>query len=93
MKIIICILLFSLSISITASGQDKWRGLVVSPENRCSPYDKKKQYPYSQSVEDTIVQLMGGVVYGPYTGRYFASDSETLLLKVMIAVYVQPLQR
>ncbi|MCY4592589.1 MAG: excalibur calcium-binding domain-containing protein [Alphaproteobacteria bacterium] len=53
-----------------------WRGLVVAPETRCSPYDRERDYRYSQSVEQTIVARMGAV-YGPYTGRYFASTRET----------------
>jgi hypothetical protein len=57
--------------------QHKWRGLIIEPENRCSAYDKSEQYPYPQSVEDEIVENMGGVVYGPYTGRYFDNDRET----------------
>ncbi|MDA0146175.1 excalibur calcium-binding domain-containing protein [Vibrio sp. RW] len=56
---------------------EEWRGLTVEPEFRCSPYDKKEQYPYSQSVEDDIVASMGGVVYGPYTGTYFENDRAT----------------
>jgi hypothetical protein len=71
------ILLLSLFISTSSLAQETWRGLLVSPENRCVNYDKKKQYPYPQSVEDTIVRLMDGLVYGPYTGRYFESDRET----------------
>lgn len=64
---------------------DIWRGLEVAPENRCSPYDKKEQYPYPQTVEDTIVELMGGLVYGPYTGRYFDSDRETDIEHIVAA--------
>lgn len=56
---------------------ETWRGLVIAPEYRCSEYDKKKQYPYSQSVEDDIVALLDGFVYGPYTGRYFETDRQT----------------
>ena len=66
-----------LVVSQSVFAQQMWRGLVVAPENRCSPYDKKKQYPYPQSVEDIIVANMGGVVYGPYTGRIFESDRAT----------------
>ena len=55
--------------------QTSWRGLVVAPEQRCSPYDAD-DYRYPQSVEDRIVDELGGV-YGPYTGRWFASESET----------------
>ena len=55
---------------------DVWRGIVVAPEDRCSPYDSD-DYPYSQSVERRIVADMGGIVYGPYTGMWFESTSET----------------
>ena len=59
----------------TLHAQTLWRGLVVAPEQRCSPYDEA-DYRYSQSVEDRIVAELGGV-YGPYTGRWFASPSDT----------------
>ena len=55
--------------------QTSWRGLVVAPEQRCSPYDAA-DYRYPQSVEDQIVAELGGV-YGPYTGRWFAGKSDT----------------
>ena len=58
------------------SSAETWRGLTVAPEVRCSPYERK-DYPYSQSVEARIVSRMGGRVYGPYTGRAFASTRET----------------
>ena len=57
------------------AAQHLWRGLVVAPEYRCSPYDRD-DYRYSQSVEDEIVAALGGV-YGPYTGRWFDNDRET----------------
>ena len=53
-----------------------WRGLVVAAEHRCSPYDSD-DYSYSQSVEQRIVADMGGIFYGPYTGTWFGSTSET----------------
>lgn len=53
-----------------------WRDIIVAPENRCSPYDSD-DYPYSQSIEEHIVADMGGIIYGPYTGTYFSSTSET----------------
>lgn len=68
-----------------ATADEYWRGLKVEPENRCSPYDKKTQYPYPQSVEDDIVRVMGGRVYGPYTGRYFESDRETDIEHIVAA--------
>ncbi len=58
-----------------AQGQSSWRGLVVAPERRCSPYEAG-DYQYSRSVEDRIVAQLGGV-YGPFTGRWFTSKSET----------------
>lgn len=58
------------------AGAETWRGLTVAPEFRCAPYERD-DYPYSQSVEARIVSRMGGRVYGPYTGRDFASTRET----------------
>ena len=55
---------------------DTWRGLVVAPEDRCSPYDSD-DYPYSQSVENRIVEAMNGLVYGPYTGTHFEDKRQT----------------
>ena len=52
-----------------------WRGLTVTPEDRCSPYDSD-DYPYSPSVEPRIVETLGGI-YGPYTGTWFESIRET----------------
>ena len=52
------------------------RGLVVTPEHRCSHYDSD-DYSYPRSVEQRIVASMGGIVYGPYTGTWFTSTSET----------------
>ena len=53
-----------------------WRGLTVSAEHRCAPYDADN-YPYAQSVEPQIVAQQGGNIYGPYTGTWFASTTET----------------
>ena len=55
---------------------DTWRGLMVAPEDRCSPYDPD-DYPYSQSVEQHVVASLAGIIYGPYTGTWFNSTSET----------------
>ncbi|MEW9796656.1 excalibur calcium-binding domain-containing protein [Alteromonas sp. CYL-A6] len=71
--------------SLTLFAQEYWRGLVVKPEDRCSEYNKKEQYPYSQSIEDEIVAQMGGLVYGPYTGTYFESDTETDIEHIVAA--------
>ena len=59
-----------------ADAAQTWRGMAVAPEHRCTPYERD-DYPYPQSVEARIVAGMGGRVYGPYTGRHFASRRET----------------
>ena len=70
--------LAALALAATAAeAAETWRGLVVAPERRCAPYDKRTQYPYPQSVEARIVEDMGGRVYGPYTGQHFSSRGET----------------
>jgi len=75
-----CLLVVSAVLFATpASAQDTpgtWRGLVVAPEHRCSPYDKERDYPYPQSIEQAIVRRLGGV-YGPYTDTCFATARET----------------
>ena len=55
---------------------ESWRGLEVAHENRCSPYDKKGDYPHPQAIEREIVRHLGGV-YGPYTGTCFDTPRET----------------
>ena len=55
---------------------ETWRGLTVAPEHRCAPYDKKRDYPYPQWVEQDIVRALGAV-YGPYTGTCFASTTDS----------------
>ena len=51
-------------------------GLVIAPEHRCAAYDRD-HYPYPQSVELDVIRSMGGRIYGPYTGRYYASRRDT----------------
>ena len=63
---------------------ETWRGLTVVPEHRCAPYDKKRDYPYPQSVERDIVRALGAV-YGPYTGRCFASTRQSDIEHVVAA--------
>ncbi|KAF7788535.1 hypothetical protein PRUB_a1523 [Pseudoalteromonas rubra] len=73
-KTVLVIILISSSLSTSAKS---WRGLEVVAENRCSPYNKSEQYRYPQSIENAIVKQMGGRIYGPYSGRYFESDTYT----------------
>ena len=52
--------------------------LEIAPEYRCAPYDREKLYPYDvEKLRHEIVAGMGGRIYGPYTGTYFASVHET----------------
>ena len=67
----------------TASAET-WRGLTVAPEHRRSPYDKKADYPYPQSVEQDIVQELG-TVYGPYTGTCFSSTKQSDIEHIVAA--------
>ena len=62
--------------TVAPASATNWRGIPVSAEDRCSPYDSD-DYSYSQSVEARIVWDMGGIIYGPYTGRQFSSARET----------------
>ena len=73
-KSVVAVLVLSV-VSVAAGGaEETWRGLVVAPEHRCSPYDKR-DYPYSQALEREIVQQLGAV-YEPYTGACFRSRHE-----------------
>ena len=73
---VLAVLAATMATPAQARPQDAtWNGLIVAPEARCSPYESS-DYRYSQSVEDRIVRSLGGV-YGPYTGRWFASKRET----------------
>ena len=67
-------LVAALALAGTAAAKT-WRGLTVVLEHRCSPYDKKRDYSYPQSVEHDIVRALGAV-HGPYTGQCFASSGE-----------------
>ena len=58
-----------------AALSETWRGLVVEPENRCSPY-RSGDYSYPQSVEPKIVTELGKI-YSPYTGQCFGSIRQT----------------
>ena len=48
----------ALGLFLDASAET-WRGLTVAPEHRCAPYDKARDYPYPQSVEQEIVRSLG----------------------------------
>ncbi len=54
----------------------RWRGLEIAAEDRCAPYDAD-DYPYPQSVEDQIIDQLGGTIYSPYTCESFDSKRDT----------------
>lgn len=58
----------------------RWNGLTIAPENRCSPYDRKKQYPYSSRIEPKIAaasDLRPGEIYAPYSDVVLGSFKDT----------------
>ena len=57
-------------------GTGKWEGLVVAPEDRCSPYTKK-DYPHSQALEPVLQDLYGGKLYDPYDKKVYRSKFDT----------------
>ena len=61
---------------VCGAAAETWRGLTIAPEYRCSPYNRKLDYPYSQAVEREIVRRLGAV-YGPYTGTCFDTRRQT----------------
>ena len=67
-----------------AAAAETWRGLTVAPEERCSRYDRKRDYPYPQSVERDIARRLGRI-YGPYTNRCFGSTRETDIEHIVAA--------
>ena len=69
---------------VDVASAETWRGLTVADERRCVPYDKKRDYPYPQSVERDIVRELG-VVYGPYTGTCFAFSGQTDIEHIVAA--------
>ena len=71
-----CLILIAFLFSTSTASADIWRGLTVSPEHRCSDYDRD-HYPYPQAIERRIIERLGGRIYGPYTGRHFTNRRQT----------------
>ena len=74
----------SLIALVSTASAETWRGLTVAPEHRCSAYDRKRDYPYAQAVEQDIVRELGAV-YGPYTGICFTSTKQTDIEHIVAA--------
>ena len=77
MKILISLFFLSITMPMLAQDIPTWRGLKIVEENRCIPYNRSQDYPYSQSIEKKIVESLGNKIYSPYTGRFFESTKET----------------
>ena len=56
LRAVVAVVAFALAGTASA---ETWRGLTVAPEHRCSPYDRKRDYPYPQSIEQDIVRELG----------------------------------
>ena len=68
---------FTMTVSLDSpASADPLAGITVGPEYRCAPY-RRADYRYPQSIEARIVAAQDGHVYGPYTGRTFASTGQT----------------
>ncbi len=76
MKVLLSLLLLLVSLPAGAQQASTWRGLTVSPEVRCTPYDSD-DYRYSPNLEQAAIASMGGRIYSPYSGRTFARTTET----------------
>ena len=60
---------------VTAQETPTWNGLRIAPEVRCSEYNKKRDYPYSQKLEDRIVERQG--LWSHYTREVFDSKRDS----------------
>ena len=76
MGLLVVSTVFLVTPAFAHAAPDTWRGLVVAPEHRCSPYDKERDYPYPPSIEQEILRDLGSV-YGPYTHTCFTSARQT----------------
>ena len=76
MKVLLSLFLLLVSLPAGARQASTWRGLTVSLEVRCAPYDSD-DYRYSPNLEQAAIASMGGRIYGPYSGRTFARPTET----------------
>ena len=74
MKTFITVLSFLFPASIHA---ETWMGLEIAPEDRCSEYNRERDYRYSQSLEPQILEQMGGEIRCRYTGQVYDTLSET----------------
>ena len=62
-------------VACPVSSGERWRGLVVAPECRCTPY-YPDHYDYPQELEPQIVERLGDA-RSPYDGTRFESLKES----------------
>lgn len=72
---ILCISILMTLLAFAPAMGETWRGIVIAPEHRCSPYERKRDYHYPQSLKRDIIRQIGAV-YGVYTGTCFASPGQ-----------------
>ena len=60
-----------------ANDIERWRGLMVLAEYRCSSYDREADFPYSQSLEPKIAANLGGW-WSPYDGTEFPHEESDI---------------
>ena len=58
-----------------SSANETMLGIVVAPEDRCSPYDRQ-EYAYPRHVKLQVVESLGSI-FSPYTGQYFTNVRDT----------------
>ena len=74
-------MLLLVHVAINAQEPERWRGLVVAPEDRCSEYNRARDYNYPASVEWRIVEAQGytadraGWLDKPFNSPYRAGVS------------------
>ena len=74
-------MLLLVHVAVDAQEPERWRGLVVAPEDRCSEYNRARDYNYPASVEWRIVERDGYFADGagwldkPYSSPYRAGVS------------------
>ena len=50
-----------------AARAETWLGLTVAPEQRCSTYNRQRDYRYPQSIKREIVRRLGACAVGKLT--------------------------
>ena len=85
-KLYLLVSLFVGSMAVgTHVSAETYRGLTVAPENRCSDYNRSRDYRYSQSIERRIIEREGytvdrdGKLNKPFPSKYKANLMLTAL--------------